>query len=190
MKQKRSRRGFGVLFLAACRQPWSCLGSVLPRIAITAWRIRWSIRHWWSSTVRNFRWSRHSVMPWIRTESSFNPEATSSIGARGLMQLTEETFDWVKSRLEPQSDTTYDAMYEPEKNIEYGTYLLHALTEQFGSVNNALCAYHAGWGSAHQLAGKSRVFRRWRDTHNSVCGYSPVCGKSGAYLSNLSQALW
>ena len=47
----------------------------------------------------------------IRTESSFNPEATSSIGARGLMQLTEETFDWVKSRLEPQSDTTYDAMY-------------------------------------------------------------------------------
>ena len=64
------------------------------------------------------------------------------------MQLTEETFDWVKSRLEPQSDTTYDAMYEPEKNIEYGTYLLHALTEQFGSVNNALCAYHAGWGSA------------------------------------------
>ena len=84
----------------------------------------------------------------IRTESNFNPNAQSNVGARGLMQITEETFDWVKSRLEPQSDTTYDAMYEPEKNIEYGTYLLHALTEQFGSVNNALCAYHAGWGSA------------------------------------------
>ena len=84
----------------------------------------------------------------IRTESSFDPTATSSIGARGLMQLTEETFDWVKSRLEPQADTTYDAMYEPEKNIEYGAYLLSALSERFGSVNNTLCAYHAGWGSA------------------------------------------
>lgn len=84
----------------------------------------------------------------IRTESSFDPTATSSIGARGLMQLTEETFDWVKSRLEPQADTTYDTMYEPEKNIEYGAYLLSALSERFGSVNNTLCAYHAGWGSA------------------------------------------
>ena len=56
--------GEGLAFFSGClRQPWSCLGSVLPRTAITAWRIRWSIRHWWSSTVRNFRWSRHSVMP-------------------------------------------------------------------------------------------------------------------------------
>ena len=126
----------------------------------------------------------------IRTESSFDPTATSSIGARGLMQLTEETFDWVKSRLEPQADTTYDAMYEPEKNIEYGAYLLSALSERFGSVNNTLCAYHAGWGSAAGWPGRSGVFRRWGNTHNSVPGYCPICGKSPAYLSNLSRALW
>ena len=39
-------------------------------------------------------------------------------------------------------------MYDPETNIRYGVYLLSALTAQFGSVNNALCAYHAGWGNA------------------------------------------
>lgn len=84
----------------------------------------------------------------IRTESSFRPDATSSIGARGLMQLTEDTFHWVKSKLEPEAGTSYDEMYDPETNIRYGVYLLSALTAQFGSVNNALCAYHAGWGNA------------------------------------------
>lgn len=147
MKQKRSRRGFGVLF-------WLLAAAVVVlgvRFASDRYyRMAYPVEY--QELVEQYC-QEFSVEPAlcyavIRTESSFNPEATSSIGARGLMQLTEETFDWVKSRLEPQSDTTYDAMYEPEKNIEYGTYLLHALTEQFGSVNNALCAYHAGWGSA------------------------------------------
>ena len=75
----------------------------------------------------------------IRTESSFDPAATSSVGA---------TFDWVKSRLEPEADTGYDAMYDPAVNIRYGTCLLAALEEQFGGERNALCAYHAGWGNA------------------------------------------
>lgn len=86
----------------------------------------------------------------IRTESSFRPDATSSIGARGLMQLTEETFDWVKSRLEPEAETSYEEMYDPETNIRYGACLLSLLLQEFGSVSNALCAYHAGWGNAKQ----------------------------------------
>ena len=132
MKQKRSRRGFGVLF-------WLLAAAVVVlgvRFASDRYyRMAYPVGY--QELVEQYC-QEFSVEPAlcyavIRTESSFNPEAT---------------FDWVKSRLEPQSDTTYDAMYEPEKNIEYGTYLLHALTEQFGSVNNALCAYHAGWGSA------------------------------------------
>ena len=34
----------------------------------------------------------------IRTESGFKPEAESKVGARGLMQITDETFLWIKSR--------------------------------------------------------------------------------------------
>ena len=64
------------------------------------------------------------------------------------MQLTEDTFDWVKSKLEPDAATSYEDMYDPEENIRYGVFLISALIQQFGSVNNALCAYHAGWGNA------------------------------------------
>ena len=32
----------------------------------------------------------------IRTESEFNPDAVSSAGAVGLMQLTEDTFSWAQ----------------------------------------------------------------------------------------------
>lgn len=81
------------------------------------------------------------------TESGFRPNAVSSVGARGVMQLTEETFNWVKTKLEPDADTVYDDMFNPEINIKYGCKLLRLLFDEFGSQNNVLAAYHAGWGS-------------------------------------------
>lgn len=85
----------------------------------------------------------------IRTESKFDPNAVSSVGARGLMQITESTFEWAQMKLGKKfADDTYDDMFDPETNITYGTFLLSAFIEEFGSVDNALCAYHAGWGNA------------------------------------------
>lgn len=85
----------------------------------------------------------------IRTESSFNPEAVSSIGARGLMQITKPTFEWAQMKLGGEfSDDSYDDLFDPETNIKYGTFLLSAFIKEFGTVDNALCAYHAGWGNA------------------------------------------
>ena len=86
----------------------------------------------------------------IYNESRFRPDAVSHVGARGLMQLMEEAFQWTHSRLEPEADTVYDDMFDPETNIRYGTYMLSLLLEEFGTTDNALCAYHAGWGSVKQ----------------------------------------
>ena len=44
----------------------------------------------------------------IRTESNFNPNAQSNVGARGLMQITEETFDWIKLKIAPSEDLIFD----------------------------------------------------------------------------------
>lgn len=82
----------------------------------------------------------------IKNESNFRPQAVSSVGARGLMQITEETFEWAKGRMREQH-TRYDDLFDPDTNIRYGIYILSLLLEEFGSPENALAAYHAGWGS-------------------------------------------
>ena len=84
----------------------------------------------------------------IKNESSFKPDATSSIGARGLMQITDVAYDWVNMR--SGFDNSFDDMYDPETNIRYGTYMLKLLLEEFKTEENALCAYHAGWGVAQK----------------------------------------
>ena len=41
----------------------------------------------------------------IRTESGFDPAAESGVGARGQMQITEVTFDWIKSKIAAEIKT-------------------------------------------------------------------------------------
>ncbi len=83
----------------------------------------------------------------IKTESGFNPEAVSSVGARGLMQIMEETFDWIKYRLGDGDEITYEDMFDPETNIRYGVYLYDYLFEYFGDRDLASAAYNSGIGT-------------------------------------------
>ena len=84
-----------------------------------------------------------------RTESSFNPQVESSVGARGLMQMTRDTADWAEFRkgTGQDLDVAYDRLFEPEANIQCGAFILRLLIDEFGTVDNALAAYHAGWGN-------------------------------------------
>lgn len=86
----------------------------------------------------------------IRSESRFNPDAVSDIGACGLMQITEETFDWAKSRMPEPDNATYADIFDPETNIKYGVYILHLLLDEFVDERTAVAAYHAGWGSVKE----------------------------------------
>ena len=85
----------------------------------------------------------------IRTESSFVETAESEVGARGLMQIMPDAFDWIKFRLDDDRDITFDNMYDPELNIQYGTYMLSYLYDQFGSYELASAAYHQGMNAVH-----------------------------------------
>ena len=89
----------------------------------------------------------HLVYAVIRCESSFNPEAVSHVGARGLMQLMDETYQWARSRMKDERDISYDDIFDPELNIQYGTYVLKLLLDEFPSPETAIAAYHAGWGN-------------------------------------------
>ncbi|MDR0821859.1 MAG: lytic transglycosylase domain-containing protein [Oscillospiraceae bacterium] len=95
---------------------------------------------------RQYSLDEYFVYAVIRTESGFDPTAVSSVGARGLMQIMSDTFDWVKFRLD-DDETDFGLMFDPETNIKYGCYLLSYNLDKFGSEEAAAAAYHAGVGS-------------------------------------------
>lgn len=84
------------------------------------------------------------VLSVIKTESNFDNRALSSAGAKGLMQITDETFEWLQSKT--GEEYSPEALYEPEVNIRYGTYYLSLLLKQFEIRDTALAAYNAGPG--------------------------------------------
>lgn len=88
----------------------------------------------------------------IRTESNFNPQAESDAGARGLMQITEVTFDWIKSKIAPTEDLTFEDLYDPETNIRFGSYFVsYCLLRYQDDLATAAAAYHSGLGTVDDL---------------------------------------
>ena len=80
----------------------------------------------------------------IRTESHFDAKAVSSADARGLTQITPETFEWLMLK---QGETLQlEALFEADVSIRYGAFFLRMLLDEFGETRTALAAYHAGRG--------------------------------------------
>ena len=75
----------------------------------------------------------------IKAESSFNKSASSGV-AHGLMQLTDDTAQFVAEK----TGLDYEKRLEPRTNIRMGCYYLTYLVEKFGSTETALAAYNAG----------------------------------------------
>ena len=92
------------------------------------------------------------VDAFIRTESGFDSGATSSADARGLMQMTEETFLWLRGKMTDTADLTFDDLYDPAVSIRFGCYYLHlCLVRYNGDLSTAAAAYHSGWGTVDAL---------------------------------------
>ena len=81
----------------------------------------------------------------IYVESRFDPSVTSSVGARGLMQIMPETFADVQKAL--KTDYTDDDLYDPAVNIRAGTYYLSYLYKILGDWELVHAAYNAGIGN-------------------------------------------
>ncbi len=88
----------------------------------------------------------------IRTESNFDPMADSDAGARGLMQITEVTFDWIKSKIAPTENLTFEDLYDPETNIRFGSYFVsYCLLRYQDDLPTSAAAYHSGLGTVDKL---------------------------------------
>ncbi len=92
------------------------------------------------------------VYSFIRTESSFKPDARSNVDARGLMQITEMTFDWIKPRVEADESVVFEDLYDAETCIQFGSYYLsRCLSRYQNDIATAAAAYHSGWGTVDRL---------------------------------------
>jgi soluble lytic murein transglycosylase-like protein len=79
----------------------------------------------------------------IENESAFDSNATSSAGARGLMQLMPQAADALGVT------DSYDAT----QNIRGGTRYLRSLLDRFGKVELAVAAYNAGPDAVRKYGG-------------------------------------
>lgn len=82
----------------------------------------------------------------ILAESKFRNDAISTKEAKGLMQITDATGEWIASQI---GDKNFEAdmLFDPETNIKYGTWYLNNLSKQFSNQDTVFAAYNAGRGN-------------------------------------------
>lgn len=99
--------------------------------------------------------ARYEIDPYlmlalIKTESKFDPNATSGKDARGLMQLQDETARWCAEKM-PLDGFSLNQLYHAETNLTMGIWYYHYLYDRYGNnANTALAAYNAGPGNVNK----------------------------------------
>ena len=105
------------------------------------------------------------VLAMISVESSFNPQAESSMGAKGLMQIIPR---FHLAKLEPHGGE--EAVLDPESNIAVGARILQEYVRRTGSLEAGLQQYNGaardetGQYALKVLAERSRLERVLRRT--------------------------
>ena len=90
----------------------------------------------------------------IYQESKFR-DRTSVAGARGLMQITPDTANFIAKQSGGIRFTQAD-LATPQINIAYGTWYLRWLLDRYdGRTALALAAYNAGFGHVDEWVGKA-----------------------------------
>jgi len=120
----------------------------------------------------------------VYVESRFDPNARSSAGAIGLMQLLPDTAEGIALRTGGRRFVVAD-LRDPEINVRYGSWYLDHLRARYDDMRTALAAYHAGQGNvdAWLRDGASIEFPETRSYVDEVTRVRDVYAK--AYSSEL-----
>ena len=84
----------------------------------------------------------------IKTESGFSAGAESGKGAKGLMQLMPDTYEWICKKTDFEYDP--EKITDPEINICCGVYYLSYLQREFVVWDTVFAAYNAGHGRVRE----------------------------------------
>jgi len=117
----------------------------------------------------------------IKSESDFNPRAISSCDARGLMQLTRPTWNWIcREYLKVHWQFDQDA-FDAEKNIIVGTRFLRWISDYLQrnetELNDSrdklvLACYNAGPGAVRNHGFRVPPFKETRDYVKKITAFA------------------
>jgi soluble lytic murein transglycosylase len=93
--------------------------------------------------ARNYNLKPALLAAVIYQESKFRPDARSSSGAIGLMQLLPDTAKGIAVHTGGARFRVED-LYDPEINVRYGSWYLRHLLDKYKDERTALAAYNAG----------------------------------------------
>ena len=101
------------------------------------------------SAAEEFGLDIYFVYSIIKVESNFEADATSHVGAKGLMQLMDITAEECNEKGEYGYSIPSD-LYDPEKNVMLGCSYIKSLMDTYGDKSLALAAYNAGTGNVRK----------------------------------------
>jgi soluble lytic murein transglycosylase len=115
----------------------------------------------------------------IYRESKFDPNARSSSGAIGLMQLLPDTAKGIALHTGGGKFVVSD-LNDPEINIRYGSFYLRRLMRKYGDTRLALAAYNAGQANVDEWIAEDKgiEFPETRQYVDEVMDLRDVYAKS------------
>ncbi|MBQ2864514.1 MAG: lytic transglycosylase domain-containing protein [Clostridia bacterium] len=119
--------------------------------AILFWYVMYPVKH--KNVIQKycnvFNLEPSLVCAVINTESGFNKNAVSAVGAKGLMQLMPSTATEIATKLNV-ANYTEEMLFTPDTNIRFGCYYLNYLLNMYnGNVTCAVAAYNAGFNNVN-----------------------------------------
>ena len=82
----------------------------------------------------------------VLAESSYDPNAVSSVNAQGLMQIMPDTGKWIAGKFD--EEYAEGCLFDPATNIRYGCWYLGFLVDRYdGDLTCSTAAYHSGQGT-------------------------------------------
>ena len=127
---------------------WYFNSDVVERMQKNQYPIKYE--HFVDKYSAKYGLDRYLVFAVIRTESKFDKTAVSPVGAKGLMQITNETGSDYAKKI-GLSGYKEEKLFDPETNIQLGCYYLNVLLKKYnGDITASLAAYNGGPGNVDQ----------------------------------------